>query len=1199
MITIIAGTRTLAAEMTQRAVKECPWKITAVVCGEARGPDTHGKQYGQAQGIPVSSHPADWVKLGKGAGFARNEDMAHEADALLAVWDGQSNGTRHMIEYMQSLGKPVHIFKASQQTARATMKKNLFYHAESDCAFLDGRDWVDYCDMMPADKLPAGCVIDNVGMGQSTVYPSFDFETYSEAGFVIDENTGKVHTAAKTGNKNGLSLVGTPVYAEHPSTEILCLYYDLKDGKGRRAYIPGGPEPLDLIEHIRNMGPIEAWNITFEWWIWNMVCARRMGWPFLQFEQSHCAMAKSRRYSMPGALGQAAKALGTEDKDKAGKQLINKLCRPVSATKKRPQPRWTIETAAEDYINLFKYCDQDVKTEDHAAALIPDLTPSERETWLADQRINARGVMVDVPSLDNCLDVVGQTTRLFTKELVHITDGAVGSVSEVAKMLDFLRAHSCYLPDLTADTVKDALKRDDVTPLARRVLEIREALGGANVKKLFSLKAQTSSDGRLRNQYTFFGAATGRWSAGGVQLQNLTSKGPKSKTCGNCGRIVGKDCTAEVMGHTGLCPECGADDWTDNNDWTVDGVRCALSDIATRDLTYIMHVWGDPIKLLSGCLRGLLIAPKTKKLVCCDFSAIEAVVLAAVARCEWRIDVFRTHGKIYEMSASKIAGVPFEDFAKYKADNGFDHPLRKSLGKVAELACFTRDTQVLTKRGYAAIVDVTHRDYLWDGVEWVTSSGVVHKGQKDVIQVDGVLVTPEHPVSINGSWKPASELASNKSTLSQALATGSESIQSLITKNGATGEGPFASALAGPYGSLTLATFTLERLAAAVLVGARSLSRRTSSFILNMRTYCPTLSTAGAWLTDCAQRSHGATARTAEGTRTTADEAFKSVTNGAAKMAQGVFSSTFSPSTDGTSLALRWTGATPTATMRPEMSALSADERTPRTKGLSSKCRNESTNLRNVFDIVNAGPRSRFTIKTDSGHMVVHNSGYGGWLGAWKAFGAEAHFADDEEMKQAILGWRGASPEIVEFWGGQRRKDPYSGRWVDELFGLEGAAIAAIQNPGKCYMVGDITYGVKDDVLFCRLPSGRFLQYHEPRLVEQEKWGKLQQAITFMGYNSNSQKGPVGWTRMDTYGGRLCENVVQAIAADIQSFAMKQCENNGYPVVMHTHDELIAEVDEHFGSVGEMAALMTAAEPWRAWWPIRAAGWQDDRYQKD
>ena len=792
------------------------------------------------------------------------------------------------------------------------MKKFIHYHPESDCAFADGREWVDQCHIVEADQLRAGTVIDNVGMGRATVYPSFDFETYSEAGFVINPETGKVHTAAHSGTKSGLPLVGTPVYAEHESTEILCLYYDLKDGQGRRAYIPGGPEPTDLIQYIAGGGPIAAWNITFEFWVWNLVCARRMGWPYLQFEQCHCDMAKARRYSLPGSLDVAAQALYAEQKDKKGKSLIGKLCRPVSATKNRTAPRWTLYTAPQDYADLYSYCDQDVKSEDHTAALIPDMTHSERETWLADQRINARGVMVDTVSLDHCLDIVGQTTRRFTMELAEITQGAVGSVSEVAKMVAFLSTERCYLPDLTADTVKDALKRDDLTPTAKRVLEIREALAGANVKKLFSLKAQISSDGRLRNQYNFFGAGTGRWSAGGVQLQNLTSKGPKSKTCTNCGRIVGKDCSVVVMGIPTACPECGNTEFTENKDWTVDAVRCALSDIATRDLEYILQVWGDPITLLSGCLRGLLIAAPGKKFVCCDFSAIEAVVLAALARCQWRIEVFNTHGKIYEMSASKISGVPFGDMLAYKAENGYDHPLRKSLGKVAELA-----------------------------------------------------------------------------------------------------------------------------------------------------------------------------------------------------------------------------------------------------------------------------------------------SGYGGWLGAWKAFGAEAHFDDDEAMKKAILGWRDASPEIVEFWGGQFRKDPYSRQWVREYFGLEGAAIMAILNPGQCYHVGDISYGVKDDVLYCRLPSGRFLQYHEPRLVEKDGWKGAEYQITFMGYNTNSQKGRVGWVRMDTYGGRLAENVTQAAAADIQAFAMKQCENNGYPVVMHTHDELISEVPEDFGSVDHMAALMTQRESWREWWPIRAAGWQDDRYQKD
>ncbi|BAV81076.1 DNA polymerase [Vibrio phage CKB-S1] len=808
--------------------------------------------------------------------------------------------------------------KKPEPVEEAVIQKSAVFQVNGVTSLMGCYDEDGEYEVQP-DMLLAGTVIQNVGMGVSTVLPSMDFETYSEAGFIIDENTGKVHTAARTGKQSGLGLVGTAVYAAHPTTEVLCLYYDLKDGKGRRAYFPGGPQPTDLLEHIANMGPVEAWNITFEWWIWNMVCAKQFGWPFLQFEQCHCAMAKARRYGLPGALGLAAKALGTADKDKEGKRLIGKLCRPVSATKKRPQPRWTMATATEDYSKLFAYCDQDVKSEDHAAARIPDLTPDERQTWLADQRINARGVMVDVPSLDACLAVVEMTARRFTIELAQITGGEVGSVAEVKKLTEYLASIGCHMHDMKADTVQEALKREDLNPTARRVLEIREALAGANVKKLYKLKAQVSSDGRLRNQYMFFGASqTGRWSSAAAddsngsnaQLQNITSKGPKSKQCTNCGQIVGVNCRVEVMGVPGGCPQCGGNEFEKCNDWTVDAVRCALADIARRDLDYLIDVWGDPVKLLSGCLRGLFIAAPGKKFICCDFSAVEAVGLAALSRCQWRLDVFNGHGKIYEMSASKISGVPFEEFMEYKKVNGFDHPLRKSLGKVAELA-----------------------------------------------------------------------------------------------------------------------------------------------------------------------------------------------------------------------------------------------------------------------------------------------SGYGGWVGAWNAFGAEEHFDSEEELKQAILGWRNASPEIVELWGGQRRK--VNGRWVNELFGLEGAAIAAIQNPGRCYAVHDITYGVKDDVLFCRLPSGRFIQYHEPRLAEVEKWGRTSLAITFTGYNSNSQKGQTGWVRMETYGGRLAENVTQAVCADIQAEAMKACENNGYPIVMHTHDELIAEVDENFGSVDEMAALMTQPQPWRSWWPLRAAGWEDDRYQKD
>lgn len=780
-------------------------------------------------------------------------------------------------------------------------------HDESDCVYLEHPDSHNAYLSRPIDvcTLPAFTVIENVGLSQSTVLPSMDFETYSEAGYVERQQDGKkVIKGIGSQGKGGLPVVGTPAYAEHPSTDVICLHYDLKDGKGRRGWIPGTPNPQDLLDHIAAGGMIEAFNITFEWWIWNMVCVKRYGWPFLQFEQSVCVMARSRRYALPGALGKLAEVLGTSDKDKEGTKLIQKLSRPHTPTKARPAIRWTTATAWDDFVAMYKYCDQDVKTEDHAAAYIPDLTPIEREIWLCDQRINARGVQVEVDTLDALLTLMDAMFEQYNAELAQITNGAVTGGSQVAKMIEWLGPQGVDVPDLGADTVTEALKSTIVSGDARRVLEIRQILSSANIKKLPALKRQLNSDGRLRDQYMYCGAdRTGRWSSGGVQLQNITSKGPKSKQCSCCGMFAGQ-------AHTGNCPNCGADAWSNMNDWTVEAVEHAMNHAKNLDLKTLESLWGSPSTLIGGCLRGLFVAKEGHRLICVDFSAIEAVVAACLTRCQWRIDVFAGHGKIYELSAASITGTPVEEYFKYKEENGFDHPDRKKIGKVAELA-----------------------------------------------------------------------------------------------------------------------------------------------------------------------------------------------------------------------------------------------------------------------------------------------SGYGGWLGAWRNFGAEG---TDDEIKKQILAWRDASPEIVEMWGGQYR-DLGNWEFTPECYGLEGMAVLAVLNPGQVFTHIDISYMCKDDVLYCRLPSGRMLHYHRPVLVDDmhRLAKKPSYKITFEGYNTDASKGRVGWTRMETYGGKLFENVVQAVARDIQAEAMLNVQAAGYDIVMHTHDELTAEVPFGQGSLDEMTEIMCRRPSWASWWPIRASGWEHKRYQKD
>jgi DNA polymerase bacteriophage-type len=739
------------------------------------------------------------------------------------------------------------------------------------------------------------------------VYPSIDFETYSEAGFAIGD---KVRGVGPQG-KGGLPVVGTPVYAEHPSCEVLCLRYDLLDGKGVRGWMPGTPDPVDLLDHVRQGRHLSGWNVTFEFWIWNMVCVRKYGWPPLTLEQLHCTMARSRRFSMPGSLGNAAMVLGTALKDTDGKRLIQKLTRPHTPSKNRPEHRWTLAAAWPDHQALYHYCGDDVRAEMDIAGRIPDLTYAEYNAWQLDQRINARGVQVDTEALRCCLHILGQAERKYTLELATITGGAVGSVSEVAKIVDYLRAAGVHTDDLQKETVEALLKRQTISPVARRVLEIRQLLGAANVKKLRTLNLQVSSDGRLRDQYTYCGAdRTGRASAGGVQLQNITAKGPKTAQCESC------ECIFAQKGAELDCPNCSAGLHLCHQraEWDRDAVAAAIADIKVGSLELVEKIWGDPVEVLCGVLRGLFISAPGKRLVVVDFSAIEAVVLACLSRCQWRIDVFSTHGKIYEQSAANATGIPMEEILDYKRRHGAHHPSRKTIGKVRELA-----------------------------------------------------------------------------------------------------------------------------------------------------------------------------------------------------------------------------------------------------------------------------------------------GGYGGWVGAWKQFGA-GDFMTDDEIKADVLKWREESPEIVDFWGSQYRWcGPGKWDYKAELHGLEGAAIQAIQNPGQCFAVHDITYGVADDILYCRLPSGRFLHYHRPRL--EDGIDKLKRGgswtITFEGYNSNAAKGPVGWYRMETYGGRLAENVTQAVAADIQFDALARCDAAGYPIVMHTHDEGVAEVDLGVGSVEHMTAIMAERPSWASWWPIRAAGWDDTRYGKD
>lgn len=128
-----------------------------------------------------------------------------------------------------------------------------------------------------------------------------------------------------------------------------------------------------------------------------------------------------------------------------------------------------------------------------------------------------------------------------------------------------------------------------------------------------------------------------------------------------------------------------------------------------------------------------------------------------------------------------------------------------------------------------------------------------------------------------------------------------------------------------------------------------------------------------------------------------------------------------------------------------------------------------------------------------------------------------------------------------------------------------------------------------------RLPSGRLLFYYDPRVDPcRASWGAMKECVTYMTVDSMTKK----WVRTNTYGGKLAENVTQAICRDLMAEAMIRVEAAGYPVVMTVHDELVCEVPEGFGSVEEFCAIMSEVPAWASGFPIRAEGWRGKRYRK-
>ena len=206
------------------------------------------------------------------------------------------------------------------------------------------------------------------------------------------------------------------------------------------------------------------------------------------------------------------------------------------------------------------------------------------------------------------------------------------------------------------------------------------------------------------------------------------------------------------------------------------------------------------------------------------------------------------------------------------------------------------------------------------------------------------------------------------------------------------------------------------------------------------------------------------------------------------------------------------------------------------------------------------------------GKLAELGLGFGGAAGALISMGALDMGLTEDELTPLVAAWRKANPHITQFW-----------------WDVDAAAIKAVREKQKT-KVGKIIFEYKSGILFITLPSGRKLSYVKPRMAVN-RFGR--DGLTYEGISENKK-----WSRIETYGPKLVENIVQGTARDLLAEAMLRVEEKGYPIVMHCHDEIIAEVPEGTGSVDEMCEIMAVQPEWAEGLPLRADGYSCSFYQK-
>jgi DNA polymerase len=445
-----------------------------------------------------------------------------------------------------------------------------------------------------------------------------------------------------------LKKVGAWAYSEDPTTEVICCAWAIDDGE-IETWWPGkdtdytdpmlltpgsinycSPEmPHSLQAALQSGHEVEAHNVGFERSIWMNIMQTRYGWVLPYETQWRDTMAVACYYALPAALDRLSRVLGFEGKNADGGRLITKYSKLHLKTAKAEIPD-------EDFQKFVEYCVDDVALERAVSNELGDLPDREIPVFQLDQRVNLRGLHLDIEGIETASRVVEQRAATLTAEFNELTGF---NPSQNAKVQAWFAGEGLMLDNLQKGYLEDVIEEGELpSGRVRRALELRLSINKASTKKLDAMARNKGADGRARFQTRYHGAVTGRWTGSGFQPLNLK------------------------RGYGDMDPEQ------------------LVGDIKHGDAEWLDCLYGDAMEAVANASRYWIKADDGNRIIAGDFVSIEAVILACLAGEQWKVDAFRAGVKLYEHMADKIYGFPTGTVTKAT------HPAERFDGKTGELA---------------------------------------------------------------------------------------------------------------------------------------------------------------------------------------------------------------------------------------------------------------------------------------------------------------------------------------------------------------------------------------------------------------------------------------------------------------------------------------------------------------------------------